>query len=91
MRLNVNSILLSIIKMTEVAKRMAEFLETHDLVRNYIKILKRHKDQRKILETDIIKELENQNVEVVNVNENKRIFRYSNPPRLSVYHTRGIL
>ena len=75
----------------EVAKRMAEFIETHDLVRNYIKILKKHKDKRKILETEIIKELENQNITVVNFNENKRIYRYSNPPHLSVYHTRGIL
>ncbi len=77
--------------MTEIAKRMAEFIETHDLVRNHIKILKKHKDKRKMLETDIIKELENQNITVVNVNETKRIYRYSNPPRLSVYHTRGVL
>ena len=76
--------------MTEIAKRMTEFLETHDLVRNHIKILKKHKDKRKDLESEIIKELVNQNVSVVNVNENKRIYRYSNPPRLSVYHTRGV-
>ena len=77
--------------MAEIAKQMKDFIETHDLVRNHIKILKKYKDKRKMLETEIIKGLENQNVTVVNLNENKRIYRYSNPPRLSVYHTRGIL
>ncbi len=76
--------------MGDVRKQMKDFIETHDLVRSHIKILKKHKDKRKILESEIIKELENQNVTVVNVNENKRIYRYSNPPRLSVYHTRGV-
>ena len=59
--------------MAEIAKQMKDFIETHDLVRNHIKILKKYKDKRKMLETDIIKELENQNVSVVNLNENKRI------------------
>ena len=90
MRLNVNLILLSVIKIMEFAKQMAEFLETHDLVRNHIKILKKYKDKRKMLETELMKELENQSITVVNVNENKRIYRYLNPPRLSVYHTRGV-
>ncbi len=36
-------------------------------------------------------ELENQNVTVVNVNANRRIYRYSNPALLSVYHTRNVL
>ena len=77
--------------MTEITKKMGEFIETHDLVRNHIKMLKKHKDRRKFLETEIIKELENQSVNVVNVNENKRIYRYSNPDRLTVYHTRNVL
>ncbi len=54
-------------------------------------MLKKHKDRRKFLETEIIKELENQSVNVVNVNENTRIYRYSNPDRLTVYHTRNVL
>ena len=82
---------LSIIKMTEVAQQMKDFIETHELVRNHMKILKTHKDKRKMLETEIIAELVKQKVSVVNVNGNKRIYFYSNPPRLSVYHTRGVL
>lgn len=77
--------------MEEIAKQMKDFIETHDLVRNHIKILKKYKDKRKMLELEIIKELENRDVSVVNLNDNKRIYRYSDPPRLSVYHTRGIL
>lgn len=77
--------------MTEITKKMGEFIETHDLVRNHIKLLKKHKDKRKDLESEIIKELVNQNVTVVNLNQNKRIYRYSNPDRLTVYHTRNVL
>ena len=41
--------------MAEIATIMAEFqfLETHAFVRNHIKILKKHKDKRKMLERDI--------------------------------------
>ena len=77
--------------MVDVAKQMKDFIETHDVVRNHIKLLKKHNDKRKDLESEIIKELVNQNVTVVNLNRNKRIYRYSNPDRLTVYHTRNVL
>lgn len=76
---------------TDFVQQMNQFIQTHDLVRNSMNALKKYKMERKALESEIINELERQNVTIVNVNENKRIYRYSNPARLSVYHTRNLL
>lgn len=76
---------------TELDQKMNKLIQTHDLVRNNMNALKKYKPERKILESEIIQELEKQKVKIVNVNDNKRIYRYSDPPRLSVYHSRNIL
>ena len=67
--------------------QLSEFIELRDIVRDNMKTLKYYKDKKKALETSIIKSLTLHDQSIVDVN-NKRIYHFKNPDRLTIYHPR---
>jgi hypothetical protein len=74
-------------KVPDINTQLSQFVEIHDLVRDNMKKLKYYKDQKKQLENLIIKTLVLYDKNIVDVN-NKRIYHFKNPDRLTVYHPR---
>lgn len=72
-----------------IHSQLSEFIELHDLVRDNMKILKYsyYKDKKKALEALIIKSLTLHDQSIVDIN-NKRIYYFKNPDRLTIYHPR---
>ena len=69
---------------------MTEFIELHNKVRDIMKTVKQFKEKKKTVEKALIYIFEEHQVNVFDLNKNNRIYRYSNPNRLTVYHVRNI-
>lgn len=78
-------------KLPDFKTQMMQYLDFHDRVRDNMKKLKHDKEQKKHLETMLLKTFELHDVNAINVNKGTRIYRFKNPERLTIYHPRNLI